>query len=157
MHEFIPLLADDECMNNAFEKMCFTQEEWSDFFRSDYVNGKTGETFSEVLSRYLDEVQAKYGIRQQDVANISKVSTALITKYRNGSRKPTLNTVVILSIAMKLTTDRSEYLLHSAGYSLNDSIEHRIFKLFLYGCAFNSDYSVENCKCKLKEWRNERK
>ena len=144
-------------MNNAFEKMLFTQEGWSDFFRSDYVSKKTGETFSEVLSRYLDEVQARYGVRQQDVADISKVSTALITKYRNGSRKPTLNTVVILSIAMKLTTDRSEYLLHSAGYSLNDSKEHRIFKLFLYGCAFNSDYSVENCKCKLKEFRNDRK
>ena len=138
-------------MNNAFEKMLFTQEGWSDFFRSDYVSKKTGETFSEVLSRYLDEIQAKYDLRQKEIADLSGIKPSLISKYNTGIRLPNLKVLVTLCLAMKLTPDRSEYLLYCAGFVLNNSKEHRIYKLFLDGCAFNENYSVENLNTVLIE------
>ena len=39
-----------------------------------------------------------------------------------------------------------------AGYTLNDSVEHRIYNLFLTGCAFNDYYSVENCHKNLMKY-----
>ena len=138
-------------MNNTFEKMCFTQEEWIDFFRSDYVSKRTGETFSEVLSRYLDEIQAKYDLRQKEIADLSGIKPSLISKYKTGIRLPNLKVLVTLCLAMKLTPDRSEYRLYCAGFVLNNSKEHRIYKLFLDGCAFNENYSVENLNTVLIE------
>ena len=130
-------------MNNSFD--------WSDYIRSDYVRRKSGESFSEVLARYLDDVQISTGVRQQELSNVSGLSSALIAYYKTGKRKPSLDSLVLLCIAMKLTLDRSEYLLYSVGYILNDSEEHRIYRLFLSGCAFDDRYSVENCKLMLSE------
>lgn len=130
-------------MNNSFD--------WNEYIRSDYVRRKSGETFSEVLLRYLDDVHRNYGIRQQDICRISGISSTLMTKYKMGKRKPLLYSIITICLAMRLTYDRSEYLLYTAGYKLNDSTEHRIYKLFLNGCAFNEEYTLENCKAILLE------
>ena len=125
-------------MNNSFD--------WSEYIRSDYVRRKLGETFSEVLARYLDDISAATGIRQKDISVISGIESSMITKYKNGVRKPSLYTLVVICISMRLTSERSKYLLYLMGYILNDCEEHRIYKLFLEGCAFNENYSVENFK-----------
>ena len=138
-------------MNIYNEKVRFTKADWSDFFRSDYVSSKSGETFSEVLTRYLDEFQSRYGVRQQNIANATGISSTLIKRYRTAKTKPSLYNLVMLCIAMRLIIDRSEYLLYTAGYVLNNSTEHRIYKLFLNACAFDAEYSANNCKKALMD------
>ena len=120
-------------MNIYNEKVRFTNADWSDFFRSDYVSSKSGETFSEVLTRYLDEVQVKCSGKQIEIARLSGIKTSLISKFKTGTRVPSLNAIVSLCIAMKLTPDRSEHLLYTAGYVLNDSKDY-IVRPFRESC-----------------------
>ena len=122
------------------------ESEWSKYIRSDYVSEKSGESFSEVLTRYLDEVLEKCSIKQQDLAAAMGITSSVLSEFKSGTRKPAVYAVVLLSIAMRLTPDRSAYLLYTAGHILNDSEEHRLYKLFLYGCAFDDKYSIENIK-----------
>ena len=130
-------------MNIDNEKVRALKSVLYDFSRSDYVSIKSGETFSEVLTRYIDEVQAKSDIKQHNIADESNMKSSLISQYKAGTRQPTLKAVVQLCLAMHLTPDRSKHLLYSAGYILNDCKEHRIYKMFLFGCAFDSFYSNE--------------
>ena len=129
----------------------FSKADWSDYFRSDYVSRKKGEPFSEVLTRYLNEMQEKFDIKQHHIAIESNMNSSLISQYKAGVRQPTLKAIVQICLAMHLTPDRSEHLLFSAGYILNDCKEHRIYKLFLFGCAFDSFYSNENLENLLTE------
>ncbi len=84
-------------------------------------------------------------IRQKDISDATGIESSLITKYKHNRQKPTLYAVILLSLAMKLTPERSIHLLTAAGFVLNDSKEHRIYKLFLQGCVFGEKYSIENC------------
>lgn len=121
------------------------KEDWQTFIEPDHAVSKQGESFPEILSRYIDEMREVRNIRQKDISDATGIESSLITKYKHGRQKPTLYAVILLSLAMKLTPERSTYLLRAAGFALNDSKEHRIYKLFLQGCAFGEEYSIENC------------
>lgn len=135
-------------MYNNAEKLKNSQlrkEDWQAFIESDYAVSKQGEIFPEILNRYIDEMQKSYSIRQKDISDATGIESSLITKYKHGRQKPTLYAIILLSLAMKLTPERSTHLLKSVGFALNDSKEHRIYKMFLQGCAFGEEYSIENC------------
>ena len=121
------------------------KEDWQAFIEPDYAVSKQGEIFSEILSRYIDEMRELRNIRQKDISDATRIESSLITKYMHGRQKPTLYAVILLSLAMKLTPERSTHLLRAAGFALNDSKEYRIYKMFLQGCAFGEEYSIENC------------
>ncbi|MCM1227078.1 MAG: helix-turn-helix transcriptional regulator [Clostridium sp.] len=121
------------------------KENWQKFIEPDYAVSRQGESFPEILSRYISEMQEYYNIKQKDISDATGIESSLITKYKHGRQKPTLYAIILLSLAMKLTPERSTHLLRAAGFVLNDSKEHRIYKLFLQGCAFGEDYSIENC------------
>lgn len=137
---------------NVKAEICFTRNDWKKFIVSDYVAYSAGEEFPDILSRYINDLQESCGVTQKQIAEAAGMDTSLFTKYKVGRRNPTIYTVILLSIAMRLTPERSMYLLKSVGYTLNDSTEHRIYKLFLQGCAFNDEYSVENCNRMLASY-----
>ena len=131
--------------NNNIENIKLVKIDPKAYIASDYVKENSGKSFSEILTRYILEFQKNYKANQREISDAAGMQSALISKYKYGYRKPTLNAVILLSLAMRLTPERSEYLLYAAGYVLNDQKEHRIYKLFLEGCAFNEEYSIENC------------
>ena len=96
-------------------------------------------------------MQFIHRIKQKEIADESGIESSMITKYKKGTRKPTLNAVILLCLAMRLAPERNCYLFYCAGFQLNDSVEHRIYKLFLQGCAFSDDYSIKNCNVMLRE------
>ena len=135
-------------MYNNVEKLKNSQlrkEDWQEFIKPNYVVSVQGESFPEILSRYIDEMREVHNIRQKDISNATGIESSLITKYKHNRHKPTLYFVILLSLAMKLTPERSTHLFIAAGFALNDSKDHRIYKLFLQGCAFGEEYSIENC------------
>ena len=75
-------------MNIDNEKVRALKSVLYDFSRSDYVSIKSGETFSEVLTRYIDEVQAKSDIKQHNIADESNMKSSLISQYKAGTRQP---------------------------------------------------------------------
>ena len=135
-------------MYNKIEKVKniqFRKEDWQAFIEPDYAVSRQGESFPETLSRYIIEMQKYYNIKQKDISDETGIESSLITKYKHGRQKPTIYAIILLSLAMKLAPERSTHLLTAAGFALNDSKEHRIYKLFLQGCAFGEEYSIENC------------
>ena len=121
------------------------KEDWQKFIEPDYAVSKQGESFPEILCRYIDEMREFRNIKQKNISDATGIESSLITKYKHGRQKPTFYAIVLLSLAMKLAPERSTHLLRAAGFALNDSKEHRIYKLFLQGCAFGEEYSIENC------------
>ena len=131
------------------EKTVLSPKQWNIVLADDYVSLSKGEIFASVFRRYLVDTKLMYELNQSKIAEITGIESSTITKYKTGSRKPTLTAIILLSLAMRLTPERSQYLLFTAGYQLNDSQEHRIYRLFLDGCAFGEEYSIENCNLKL--------
>lgn len=131
------------------EKAVLSPKQWNIVIADDYVSLTKGETFASVLRRYLMDAKLMSGLNQSKIAEITGIESPTITKYKTGSIKPTLTAIILLSLAMRLTPERSQYLLFTAGYQLNDSREHRIYRLFLDGCAFSEEYNIENCNLML--------
>lgn len=131
------------------EKTVLSPKQWNIVLADDYVSLSKGKIFASVFRRYLVDTKLMYGLNQSKIAEITGIESSTITKYKTGSRKPTLTAIILLSLAMRLTPERSQYLLFTAGYQLNDSQEHRIYRLFLDGCAFGEEYSIENCNLML--------
>ena len=129
-------------MRNEFE---LTENEWDIIVKSDYVSIVSEEDFAFTLRRYMFDIEHMFGVNQAELSRISGIESTLISKYKDGKRKPPLSAIIILSLAMKLTPDRSHNLLYKAGYQLNNCEEHRIYSLFLNGCAFSSKYNLTNC------------
>lgn len=121
------------------------------FVTPDYVFSQSGEEFHTVLSRYLREAKIIRNINQQDIARETGIDSSTLSKYKKGHRSPTLTDIILLCLAMRLAYERSVYLLYSGGFALNDCEEHRIYKLFLQGCAFNEYYSIQGCNEMLIE------
>lgn len=135
--------------NSHIKTIEFNKTEWSDYINPGYVSVNSDESFAEVLVRYINESYRAHNISQKDISSITGIDNALLSKYKKGYRKPTLNAIILMSLAMGLTPDRSNYLLYLAGYVLNNSKLHRIYNLFLSGCAFNKEYSISNCNAVL--------
>ena len=131
--------------NEKLKNLQLIKEDWQTFIEPDYAVSKQGESFPEILSRYIDEMHEVRNIRQKDISDATGIESSLITKYKHDRQKPTLYAIILLSLAMKLAPERSIHLLTAAGFALNDSKEHRIYKLFLQGCAFGEEYSIKNC------------
>ena len=115
------------------EKTVLSPKQWNIVLADDYVSLSKGEIFASVFRRYLVDTKLMYELNQSKIAEITGIESSTITKYKTGSRKPTLTAIILLSLAMRLTPERSQYLLFTAGYQLNDSQEHRIYRLFLDG------------------------
>ncbi len=121
------------------------------FLSKDYVAMEVGETFDKALTRYLNDVKNNSGLNQSKISMITGIGNPAISKLKSAKIKPTLAMIILLSLAMRLTPDRSEHLLHTAGFYLTDNEEHRIYRYFLYGCAFNADFNIQNCDKVLAE------
>ena len=128
-----------------------TQEHWTDAVRSDYVAVSDYETFDAVLKRYISETLEVQKINQSDISKATGIDGSTISKLKNGEVKPNTYMIVLLSLAMRLTHAISDYLFFCAGIQLNNSLEHRIYRLFLDGCAYNEIYNIKNCNKMLAE------
>ncbi len=131
-------------------KIRLTPEQWEWVLSDGYKAYSSEATFSSALTKYMSDVQNLYGVRQKEISVLTGIESTVITKYRKGIRKPTITAVILLSLAMKLTPDRSQYLLYLSGFQLNECLEHRIYRMFLFGCAYNDDYNISNCNKVLK-------
>lgn len=128
-----------------------TPECYEMFLPKNYVTMEVGETFNEALKRYLNDAKIISGLNQSSISKITHIESPTISKLKSGKVNPTLTMIILLSLAMRLTPDRSEHLLHTAGYYLTESDEHKIYHYFLYGCAFNADFNIQNCNKVLAE------
>jgi uncharacterized protein (DUF2384 family) len=54
-------------------------------------------TVQGVVPRYLDELQVVGGLKGTDIANITDVSKATVTRWKQGSTKPHTRTQFVLS------------------------------------------------------------
>lgn len=134
--------------NNA-EKLKNSQlrkEDCQAFIEPDYAVSKQGESFPEILSRYIDEMREVRNIRQKDISDATRIESSLITKYKHGRQKPAL-------YAIKLTPERSTHLLRAAGFTLNDSKEHRIYKDVRSERSIQSKTAM-NCSCIMDLWNS---
>ena len=133
----------------AIENINFTDNEWEDYIRSDYVMHDTNETFSDLFTKYLLQLKVKYNVKQSEISKATGIRSTIISELKKGTRKPSLNVVILLCLAMRLTLNRSLALLYLSGNTLTNSEEHSIYKLFLSGCAFNEKYNIDNCNAML--------
>lgn len=142
-------VTDNEQKN--LNETCLTKSDWDEYISCNYSATALSEPFSVVFSKYLKMLCQKNGIKQKDIADATGIESTMITKYKNSTRKPTLKAVILLSLAMHLTIEQSEHMLYSAGLRINSTKEHRIYRLFLSGCAFSDEYSIYNCNKTLKK------
>ena len=96
----------------------------------------TGETFSQMLVRLIDESGEKNSV----IYNRANVDRRLFSKIiKNAHYRPTKNTALAFAISLKLNYQMTQKLLDAAGFTLNRKnlgdviitfyIEHKIFDI----------------------------
>ena len=85
---------------------------------SDEIFGRAGETFSEMLFRFIKEK----GISEVDCYKKAGLSRQLFSKIRsNRNYAPSRDTAIALSLSLQLTIDETDELLESTGFALSHS------------------------------------
>ena len=87
------------------ETAVLSPKQWNIVLADDYVSLSKGEIFASVFRRYLVDTKLMYGLNQSKIAEITGIESSTITKYKTGSRKPTLTAIILLSLAMRLTPE----------------------------------------------------
>lgn len=107
-----------------------------------YVQAEPGETFGQVLNRYMKEMKVD-PILLSALTGISKSS---IYYYTKNKRRISFNHIAAICISLRLYPLRSLYLLSLAHYhfSPQDKRDMLIFT-YIYGCAFNQSYTLTAC------------
>ena len=95
-----------------------------------------GETFSEMLSRFIKES----GEKNADIYNRANIKRQHFSKIMNDEDyQPTKPTVLAFAIALKLSFEKTRELLASAGYILSNA---KKFDLVISACLENKFYDI---------------
>ncbi len=110
------------------------------------IGGEYEENFAAALDRYVEEYQKS--IKSLEIA--SGVSDRQIYNLRNGLSKPSFESIVALSIGLKLSYNRFEHLMHTAGVCFDNSSRGIMLRTFVSIAPF-SDLTVLKCNFILRE------
>ena len=106
-----------------------------------------GETFSEMLSRFIKES----GKKNSEIYNLANVKRQFFSKIMNNADyQPSKQVVLAFALALRLEFEKTRELLASAGYILSRS---KKFDLIISACLENKFYDVD----RINEILDERK
>ena len=80
-----------------------------------FLQENQAEMVSRSLPKYLAHLLEKKGLSQKDVIKASGLSASYACHIFSGERNTTRPKMLALAIAMKLTVEETQYLLHYAG------------------------------------------
>ena len=87
------------------------------------------ETFPKYLLRYI----AERGLNQVDVYKRAHLDRRVFSKLRNEENyMPSERTIWAIALAMELTLDEAQALLHEAGYTLSDRLQDDVIMKFFF-------------------------
>ena len=114
------------------------QESSEDYILESITNIKiTEKTFSELLFHYIDSS----GLTDVQVYKKAFIDKRIFSKIRsNKNYHPSFGTIVLFSLALKLSTSHFEALLHSAAYSLP---QNSYVNITLKYCFDNTIYDID--------------
>ena len=106
-----------------------------------------GETFSEMLSRFIKES----GKKNSEIYNLANVKRQFFSKIMNNADyQPSKQVVLAFALALRLEFEKTRELLASAGYILSRA---KKFDLIIAACLENKFYDVD----RINEILDERK
>ena len=91
--------------------------------------------FSELLFNYID----KSGLKDSEFYHRANMDRRLFSKLKDPNHKPSKNTILSASIALRLDLNDTNILLNSAGYTLSDSI---LFDCIIKYCIQHEQYDI---------------
>ena len=105
----------------------------------DYINNhKEDSKFQRLLFKYIDE----RNLKDSDVYNKVNIDRRLFSKIRSDENyHPSKETIILLSLALKLNEDEMVDLLESASYSLP---RNNVFDLIIRFCFINEIYELSD-------------
>ena len=142
---------------NFFEEVeeCFAEEATKFYSASSYClaseidfdkifEQNKGETFSEMMTRLVDES----GEKNSAVYSRAQIDRQLFSRIKkNKDYQPSKDTAVALAIALKLKFDKAKDFLATAGYTLTKSKRDLIISFFIENEIFDTsllnDYLYE--------------
>lgn len=115
-----------------------------------FVQYKLNETFGEALRRYMSDT----AINRDTLSKITDISLPAIHRYLHNEVEMSLEHTAAICIAMRLHPMRSEYLFDLSRSYLNKNDQRdSIILHFLYGCAFQGDFTLKARNLELKSRR----
>lgn len=129
---------DDIIKNSLNSTKNSLQESSEDYILEAITNKKiTEKTFSELLFHYIDSS----GLTDVQVYKKAFIDKRIFSKIRsNKNYHPSFGTIVLFSLALKLTISQFEDLLHSATYSLP---QNSYVNITLKYCFYNKIYDID--------------
>ncbi len=105
----------------------------------EYINNNKEESkFQKLLFKYIDE----RNLKDSDVYNKVNIDRRLFSKIRSDENyHPSKETIILLSLALKLNEDEMVDLLESASYSLP---KNNVFDLIIRFCFINEIYELSD-------------
>ena len=107
----------------------------TEVFDEEMIEENAPPELADVLSKYIDEKE----INKADVIRMLNVDRNYGYQMLNGTRTPTRNCLIQISLILKLGTDQISYLLRLAGKSplyVRNIVDARVF----YAVKHNMDY-----------------
>ena len=128
---------DDIIKNSLNSTKNLLRESSEDYILESITNKKiTEKTFSELLFHYIDSS----GLTDVQVYKKAFIDKRIFSKIRsNKNYHPSFGTIVLFSLALRLTTSQFEDLLHSAAYSLP---QNSYVNITLKYCFDNQIYDI---------------
>lgn len=113
------------------------------------VGGTGGQeppnNFRKLFEQYLD----RSGVTMEDLSELTGIPDRTIRRIKNEpERRPTLEHLIAICIALHLLPSESEKLITAAGYSFKETPKERALR-YLIDCAY--DQTVEDCNEFLKK------
>ena len=66
----------------AIENINFTDDEWEDYIRFDYVMHDTNETFSDLFTKHLLQLKVKYNVKQSEISKATGIRSTIISELK---------------------------------------------------------------------------
>ena len=113
----------------------------------DFINDNKNENkFQKLLFKYIDDRELK----DSDVYNKVHIDRRLFSKIRSDSNyHPSMETIILLGISLKLSLDELLDLLNSASYSLPNN---DVFNLIIKFCFIEGIYDLDSINSYLYEY-----
>lgn len=128
----------DDIIKNSLNSTKNSLRESSEDYILEFITNKkiTEKTFSELLFHYIDSS----GLTDVQVYKKAFIDKRIFSKIRsNKNYHPSFGTIVLFSLALRLTTSQFEDLLHSAAYSLP---QNSYVNITLKYCFDNQIYDI---------------